>query len=108
MDKPNAAYKLKNLLKKADESKSDPNIALLEYRNSPIDGFNLIPAQILMNRILRPKLPINRTGLEPKPNKSQKSKLEVQQTVSVLHYHVWRKRRLLGYRIGMIVRGNLV
>ena len=39
-EKPNAPYKLKNLLKKTDESNSDPNIALLEYRNPPIDGLN--------------------------------------------------------------------
>ena len=69
---------MKNLLKKADESNSDPNIALLEFRNSPIDGLNLSPAQMLMNRILRSKLP-NRTWLEPKPNESQKSKFEVRQ-----------------------------
>ena len=67
---------VKNLLKKADENNNDPNIALLQYRNSPIDGS---PAQILMNRILRSKLLIKRTWLEPKPNKSQKSKLEVRQ-----------------------------
>ena len=55
---------VKNLLKKADESNGDPNIALLEYRNSPLDGVGLSPAQLLMNRTLRSKLPTSKTWLE--------------------------------------------
>ena len=70
---------MNSFIKKADENNNDPNIALLQYRNSPIDGLNLSPAQMLMNRILRSKLLIKRTWLEQKPNKSQKSKLKVRQ-----------------------------
>ncbi|XP_065941318.1 retrovirus-related Pol polyprotein from transposon 297 [Magallana gigas] len=70
---------IKNLLKKAEESNSDPNIALLEYRNTPIDGIGKSPAQLLMNRSLRSKIPTTRTWLEPKPLESQLSKLQLRQ-----------------------------
>ncbi|XP_061196319.1 uncharacterized protein K02A2.6-like [Saccostrea echinata] len=56
---------VKQLLKKAEESNTDPNIALLEYRNTPIDGVGKSPAQFLMNRNLRSKLPTTQTWLEP-------------------------------------------
>lgn len=70
---------VKNLLKKAEESNGDPNIALLEYRNSPIDGVDLSPAQLLMNRTLRSKLPTTKVWLEPNSLTSPQSKLQLRQ-----------------------------
>lgn len=52
-----AVQTVKNLLKKAQSSQCDPYIALLEYRNTPMEGIGLSPAQLLMGRRLRTKLP---------------------------------------------------
>ena len=47
---------VKRLLKKAKESDEDPYLALLSYRNTPLSG-GKSPAEILMNRKLRDRLP---------------------------------------------------
>ena len=48
---------IKQLLKKADESKQDAFLALLEFRNSPISGMEESPAELLMSRKMRTRLP---------------------------------------------------
>ena len=57
---------MKNVLKKAHEQNQDPYLALLEYRNSPITGLKHSPAQILMSRRLRSKIPVATSLLSPK------------------------------------------
>lgn len=59
---------LKNLLKKADDNGRDPYIALLEYRNTPISGLNppYSPSQLLYSRLLRSKMPVLSSVLEPR------------------------------------------
>ncbi|XP_072380845.1 uncharacterized protein [Diabrotica undecimpunctata] len=46
----------KNMLRKCD----DLDMALLEYRNTPINGTDKTPAQLVTNRVLRSKLPSNK------------------------------------------------
>ena len=52
---------LKEMLEKSD----DPYKALLSYRNTPLDGVNLSPAQMLMGRRLRTFIPVTEEMLKP-------------------------------------------
>lgn len=62
-----AAQTIKNLLKKAQDSNRDPYIALLEYtQNTPLNGIGLSPAQLLMGRRLKSKIPVSKKLLMPK------------------------------------------
>ena len=56
---------VKNILKKAAKDKTDPYLALLAYRNSPIDGVGLSPSQLLMSRRTKSKLPTSASLLKP-------------------------------------------
>ena len=66
---------IKNLLRKADDG-NDPYIALLEYRNTPITGLQESPAQLLMSRMLKSKLPTTTALLRPKVQEKVRKKLE--------------------------------
>ena len=57
---------VKQLLRKSLAESKDPYIALLEFRNTPITGMKYTPAQMLMSRVLRSKLPCVNNVLEPK------------------------------------------
>ena len=57
---------MKTILKKAHEQNRDPHLAFLDYRNSPITGLKYSPAQILMCRRLRTKIPVATSLLSPK------------------------------------------
>ena len=54
---------VKNILEKCRVTKQDPYLALLDYRNTPIDG--ITPAQALMSRRLRSNIPISQQRLKP-------------------------------------------
>ncbi|KAL0868798.1 hypothetical protein ABMA27_007164 [Loxostege sticticalis] len=59
---------IKNMLKKCLSDHSDPHLALLQYRNTPKENM-YSPAQLLMSRSLRTKLPVLEQSLKPKiPN----------------------------------------
>ena len=47
------------------EKSDDPYKALLSYRNTPLDGVNLSPAQMLMGRRLRTFIPVTEEMLKP-------------------------------------------
>ena len=55
---------VKNILTKAEESNRDPYLAILEYRNTPIDDI-ASPAQLLMSRRLRSIIPTTTRQLKP-------------------------------------------
>lgn len=50
-------------------------MALLEYRNTPLSGVGLSPAQMLMGRRLKSKLPVTKTLLQPALYKNARSDL---------------------------------
>lgn len=56
----------KGILRKSGTETDKINEALLEHRNTPISGMNVSPAQILMSRCLRTKLPATVSILQPK------------------------------------------
>ena len=60
-----AVQTAKQILRKAMQDNSDPNIALLDYRNTPIQSIGLSPVQLLMGRRTRTLLPTNPKLLEP-------------------------------------------
>ena len=53
-------------MRKANEEGRDPHLALLEYRNTPVSGLSYSPAQLLMSRMLRDKMPTRASLLVPK------------------------------------------
>ena len=55
---------VKNVVKKAKAAQQDPMLAILYYKNMPIIDWKL-PAQLLMNRRLRTKLPCTEASLKP-------------------------------------------
>lgn len=55
---------MKKMLKKCSDSKDDFHLALMEYRNTPVvNGWS--PAQMLMSRRLRTKIPVSKKLLKP-------------------------------------------
>lgn len=56
---------VKTVLKAATQSGTDPHLALLIIRNTPVTGLKYSPAQILMGRVLRSTLPTSKAVLQP-------------------------------------------
>ena len=56
---------VKNLFRKAEESQSDPHVAMLNYRATPLSDSDKSPAELLFNRRLRTKLPVPNGKLVP-------------------------------------------
>ncbi|XP_014676368.1 PREDICTED: uncharacterized protein K02A2.6-like, partial [Priapulus caudatus] len=82
-----AAQTVKNILRKSAEEASDPYIALLEYRNAPIAGMNYSPAQLLMSRTLRSRLPAKSTALMPRIAKDACEQLKMRQNEQARLYN---------------------
>jgi transposase InsO family protein len=61
-----AIQSVKDLFRKCEQSGDDPSIALLNFRNTPLEGVGQSPAQLLMSRRLKSKLPILPKLLQPK------------------------------------------
>ena len=75
----NAIGTVKAVLEKAHEDGTDPYVALLEVRNTPITGLNHSPAQIVLNRRLKTKLPSTAELLEAQIPTDARSQLLAQQ-----------------------------
>uniref|UniRef100_A0A2A4J5K1 RNA-directed DNA polymerase n=1 Tax=Heliothis virescens TaxID=7102 RepID=A0A2A4J5K1_HELVI len=58
----------KKILTKCNEDKSDYRIALLQYRSAPVSGTPFSPAQLMMSRNLKTKLPVTQEYLKPRMN----------------------------------------
>ena len=78
----------KNLLeKKTKKSNNDPYLALLEFRNTPIDDINMSPLQMLMGRRTRTQLPVNESLLRPShDNRKVQGALKKKQHIQKQYY----------------------
>ncbi|KAK9692713.1 hypothetical protein QE152_g34971 [Popillia japonica] len=65
----------KNFLRKSN----DLQLTLLEYRNTPITELGLSPAQVLMSRSLRTKIPVCDRKLKPKKNNNNQIRQKIQE-----------------------------
>ena len=70
---------VKNLLIKSLRSGEDANIALLNYRSTPISNAIPSPAQLLMSRNIRTLLPTPPRFLKPQSMDNEQIKTELQQ-----------------------------
>ena len=78
---------IKRLIRKAKESKASIDLALLEYRNTPISNMNLSPAQLLMNRRLRSSLPMSESLLKPAIHEEARKQLTNRQQKQQEYYN---------------------
>ena len=78
---------IKDLLVKSKKDQRDPYLSLLEYRNTPIDDVGS-PAQLLMNRRLRSRIPQTISQLKPRvPDPVEvKKKLNLKQQKQKFYY----------------------
>ncbi|GFV56545.1 transposon Tf2-6 polyprotein [Trichonephila clavipes] len=76
----------KSIMKKAREDSRDYLVLLMEYRNTPISGLDLSPAQKMFNRRLKTKLPISNKLLNAELFNNIREKLIKKQNVQKIHY----------------------
>jgi hypothetical protein len=94
---------IKNLLKKASDDRTDPYIALMQYRNAPIAGLDVSPAQLLFSRMLRTKLPSSPASLQPEVL-SRREALCERQAKQKSYYDSTGTRQLPSLQPGDVVR----
>jgi transposase InsO family protein len=92
----------KRLIQKAKLSKQDIHLALLDHRNTPTQGFSTSPAQRLMSRITRTRIPILEHKLKPKVVKAYKEIKANQQRQS--EYFNKHTKIRADFKVGDVVR----
>ncbi|GFW08334.1 uncharacterized protein TNCV_1656481 [Trichonephila clavipes] len=75
----------KSIMKKAREDRRD-YLGFMEYRNTPISGFDPSPAQMMFNRRLKTKLPISNKFLNTELFNNIREKLIKRQSVQKIHH----------------------
>lgn len=81
-----AIQTIKNLFRKAFEHGNDPYIVLLEYRNTSISRLKESPAQLLMSRVLKSKLPTSASLLKPRVLEKAQEKLKERSERQKMYY----------------------
>ena len=82
-----AIQTIKNLLRKAFEDGNDPYIALVEYRNTAFSGLKESPAQLLMSRMLKSKLPTSSALLKLRVVEKAQEKLRERSDRQKVYYY---------------------
>ena len=76
----------KSLLKKARADKREPLLAILEWRNTPSEGLNASPAQLLYGRRARTQLPVAKKLLVPHVITGVPEKIKVKKQKQKFYY----------------------
>ena len=76
----------KNLFKKALRYSRDPWLALLEYRNTPVETIGSSPAQRLMSRRTKTLIPTASTLFRPQVVEGVKKKIELKRQKAKSYY----------------------
>ncbi|GFX38201.1 uncharacterized protein K02A2.6 [Trichonephila clavipes] len=76
----------KSIMRKTRENRRDYLVGLMEYRNTPISGLDLSPAQMMFNHRLKTKLPISNKLLNAELFNKIREKLRKRQNVQKIHY----------------------
>ena len=97
---------VKSFMRKAHEEGRDFWMSLLQYRNTPITGAPYSPAQLLMSRQLRDKMPSTSNTLKPAVVTDGRSTLRRRQTRQK-HFHDRGTTTRASHRIGDNVRVRL-
>lgn len=77
----------KKMLIKCNEDQTDYRLALLQYRSCPVSGTHFSPAQLMMNRNLKTKLPVTYQYLEPKINVNAGIEFEKVKSRNIKNYN---------------------
>lgn len=88
----------KNMLRKCQETNTDVYKALLEYRNTPLAGLNISPAELLNKRLLRTTLPVSNKILNDIPEIDYKKLSEHRNKAKVFYDRQAKERR--EFRVG--------
>ena len=93
----NAVKTCKSLLTKARADKRDPLLVLPEWRNTPTEGMNASPVQLLYGRRTRTRLPVSEQLLNPQgiPDVPEKIKIRKQQQKHYYDCHSHELPKLL-------------
>lgn len=83
----NAVKTAKNLMRKATEAHSDPYIALLDWRNTPSEGFDTSPTQRLLGRRVRTAFPMNAKLLSVPGQRANKRSMRQTKSKQAKYYN---------------------
>ncbi|KYN20537.1 Uncharacterized protein K02A2.6 [Trachymyrmex cornetzi] len=94
-----AVQTAKKILEKTRQENIEMEIALLEYRNMPIPGLDVSPAQIMFNRRVKTKVPVHVKLLQPAVPQNVHKKL-VENQVRAKNYHDLHAKKREDFREG--------
>lgn len=87
------------MLKKSFLTEIDLELFLLDYRNTPVAGLDYTPSELLMNRRLGTKLPINEKLLCPRIPINVETKILAQQKYQKVNYNKTAKTKVSKYEV---------
>lgn len=91
---------VKQMLRKCHHDKTELQAALLKYRNSPVAGLKLTPAQMLLNRVVRTKMPVPTSQLKPEVPQNVREKIQEKQRSYQKYHDASASRRNVAFKEG--------